>query len=59
MLQLASPRTPKSDAEADLAREMKSLDPNGMTPIDALTWLARQRALLLEVENGGESGGGA
>jgi hypothetical protein len=38
---------------------MKSLDPNGMTPIDALTWLARQRALLLEVENGGESGGGA
>ena len=59
MLQLAPPRTPKSDAEADLAREMKSLDPNGMTPIDALTWLARQRALLLEVENGGESGGGA
>ena len=57
-LLLAAPsRGPRADREAALAAELRHLDPNTLTPLDALTWLARQRAALLEAESGEDPGG--
>ncbi|MCB9722980.1 MAG: DNA mismatch repair protein MutS [Spirochaetaceae bacterium] len=46
-LALAPARSPRVDAEAELAAALRALDPNALTPLDALTWLARQRTQLL------------
>ena len=54
-LALQPQRSRKGDAEGELARALRALDTNEMTPIDALTWLARSRASLLEAS--GEGGG--
>lgn len=57
-LLLAAPsRGARADREAALAAELRQLDPNTLTPLDALTWLARQRAALLEAESGEGPGG--
>jgi len=50
-LLLAPPRTPAAEAEAELAAALKALDPNSMTPLDALTWLAKSRASLLATDD--------
>ena len=34
-------RSPKGEAEAELIRSFRELDPDAMTPIDALTWLVK------------------
>jgi DNA mismatch repair protein MutS len=34
-------RSPEGEAEAELLRAFRELDPDSMTPIDALTWLAK------------------
>jgi hypothetical protein len=56
---LATPRTPKAAAEGELAAAIKALDPNSMTPLDALTWLAKSRSSLLTAEDEAGSGGKA
>jgi DNA mismatch repair protein MutS len=58
-LMLATPRTPKAAAEGELAAAIKALDPNSMTPLDALTWLAKSRSSLLTAEDEAGSGGKA
>ncbi len=59
-LMLAAPsRGARADREAAIAAELRALDPNALTPLDALTWLAKQRAALLEVEPGDDPGGAA
>jgi DNA mismatch repair protein MutS len=40
-------RSLKAEAEAEFVNAFKELDPNVMTPIDALTWLAKSRESLL------------
>ena len=57
-LQLASARTPRNDAASQLADALRALDPNSLTPLDALTWLAKSRASLLVAEDDGHSGAG-
>jgi DNA mismatch repair protein MutS len=49
----------KTAAESELLEAMKSLDLNTMTPIDALTWLARGRLTLTDSDskNAEEEGG--
>ncbi len=42
-LALRPQRSRKEDAEAEFLRAFRALDPNEMTPIDALTWLAKSR----------------
>ena len=56
-LQLAPARPPRSDAAGELAATLRDLDPNSMTPLDALTWLAKSRASLLAAEDEERSGG--
>ena len=46
-LALRPQRSAKAEAEAEFVRAFQELDPNGMTPLDALTWLAKSRASLL------------
>ena len=46
-LALRQKRSPRGEAEIELANALRAVDPNSLTPIDALTWLARQRALLV------------
>jgi len=53
-LALKPQRSPRSEAEAELLRKLRAIDPDAMTPIDALTWLARERASLLRHEPEGE-----
>jgi len=45
-LSLRPQRSPKAEAEAEFLAAFRALDPNTMTPIDALTWLAKSRASL-------------
>jgi hypothetical protein len=56
---LAPQRGPRRDRETALATALRELDPNTLTPLDALTWLAKQRAELLEAENRDDPGGRA
>ena len=56
-LQLAPARPPRNDAAGALAAALRELDPNTMTPLDALTWLAKSRATLLAAEDEERSGG--
>jgi DNA mismatch repair protein MutS len=49
-LALEPQRSPRGQAEADLLQELRSIDPDCITPIDALTWLARNHARLLEAD---------
>jgi DNA mismatch repair protein MutS len=58
-LMLAPQRGPRRDRELALAVSLRELDPNTLTPLDALTWLARQRAELLEAEGREDPGGSA
>ena len=55
-LALAPIRSPKREAEAEFLRAFEALDPNSMTPLDALTWLAKSRAALQAVKEEGERG---
>jgi DNA mismatch repair protein MutS len=55
-LALAPIRSPKREAEAEFLRAFEELDPNSMTPLDALTWLAKSRAALQAVKEKGERG---
>lgn len=55
-LALAPIRSPKREAEAEFLRAFEALDPNSMTPLDALTWLAKSRAALQTVKEEGERG---
>ena len=57
-LALAPARSPKADAEAELAASLRAADPNAMTPLDALTWIAQRRAMLLEHERDHDDGDG-
>jgi DNA mismatch repair protein MutS len=50
-LALAPQRSPRGQAETDLLQELRSIDPDSITPIDALTWLARNHARLLEADD--------
>ena len=45
-LALRPQRSPKGEAEAEFLRAFRALDPNLMTPIDALTWLTKSRESL-------------
>jgi DNA mismatch repair protein MutS len=45
-LALRPQRSPKAEAEAEFLSAFRALDPNVMTPIDALTWLAKSRESL-------------
>ncbi len=56
-LQLAPARAPRNDAASQLADALRALDPNALTPLDALTWLAKSRASLLAAEDDEPSGG--
>jgi len=56
MLALRPPRSAKGEAETECIEALKALDPDAMTPIDALTWLVKSRAGLLAV---GDEGDGA
>ncbi len=52
-LALQPQRSPKGEAEAELLRSFRDLDPDSMTPIDALTWLVQSRErLVLATERG-------
>jgi DNA mismatch repair protein MutS len=42
-LALRPQRSPKAEAEAEFLSAFRALDPNAMTPIDALTWLVKSR----------------
>jgi len=57
-LELAPARVPRNDAASQLADALRALDPNALTPLDALTWLAKSRASLLADEDDELSGGG-
>ncbi|MFK7897445.1 MAG: DNA mismatch repair protein MutS [Myxococcota bacterium] len=53
-LALTAPaRSQKGQAEEELLRAVRALDPNSMTPLDALTFLAAERARLLSAEEEG------
>lgn len=56
-LSLAPARAPRNDAAGLLADALRALDPNTLTPLDALTWIARSRATLLAAEDEEGSGG--
>jgi len=45
-LALRPQRSPKAEAEAEFLRAFRALEPDVMTPIDALTWLAKSRESL-------------
>lgn len=52
---LRPPRSKKDEAEAEFLSAFRALDPNAMTPIDALTWLAKSReGLSSATDNEGE-----
>ena len=54
-LALRPQRSRKAEAEAEFLRAFRTLDPNVMTPIDALTWLAKSRkSLSAAAEDEGE-----
>ena len=54
-LALRPQRSPKGEAEEEFLRAFRALDPNVMTPIDALTWLAKSRqSLSLPTDDEGE-----
>ena len=57
-LALRPPRSAKDDAEAEFLRAFRELDPDAMTPIDALTWLARSREALRTADSDDDQGGG-
>lgn len=57
-LALAPLRSPQHELERDLLEGLRQIDPDSMTPIDALTWIARSRARLLAVEDGADDGEG-
>ncbi|MBJ18004.1 MAG: DNA mismatch repair protein MutS [bacterium] len=44
----------KNEAEGECLMALKALDPDAMTPIDALTWLAKSRAALVAADDEGE-----
>lgn len=50
-LALRPQRTAKGEAEVEFLAALKALDPNAMTPIDALTWLVKSRTALLAVDD--------
>jgi DNA mismatch repair protein MutS len=45
-LLLKPPKGRRAEAEAELLRAFRALEPDSMTPIDALTWLVKSRASL-------------
>jgi len=53
-LALQPQRSPKGEAEADLSSALRELDVDELTPLDALTWLAKSRATLLAADGDGE-----
>jgi DNA mismatch repair protein MutS len=55
-LALKPQRSPKGEAEMEIISALRDLDVNELTPIDALTWLARSRAAMLAAD---DEGGGA
>jgi DNA mismatch repair protein MutS len=57
-LALQPQRSPKGEAEAELLRELWELEPDVMTPLDALTWIARSRARLADIRGPSEEGEG-
>jgi DNA mismatch repair protein MutS len=54
-LALNPQRSRKGEAESETLRELRELDVDGLTPLDALTWLARSRAALRAIDDEGES----
>ena len=57
-LALQPQRSRRDAVEGDLLRSLRDLDPDSMTPIDALTWIAAGRASLLEVDGRDREEGG-
>ena len=57
-LALQPARSPRGEAEMQCLAALRELDPNTLTPLDALTWLARARNALRTADAGGDSGGG-
>jgi DNA mismatch repair protein MutS len=53
-LALKPQRSPKGEAEMEIIAALRDLDVNELTPIDALTWLARSRAAMLAADDEGE-----
>jgi DNA mismatch repair protein MutS len=53
-LALNPQRSPKGRAELELLAAIREVDVNELTPIDALTWLAKSRAALLAADAEGE-----
>ncbi len=53
-LALQPARSPKGEAETQCLAALRELDPNTLTPLDALTWLARTRSALLAAEGKGD-----
>ncbi len=57
-LALTAPaRSQKGQAEEEFIRAFRALDPNSITPLDALTFLAGERAKLIAASQDGEAGG--
>ncbi len=56
-LALTPQRSSRSEAETELANAVRELDPDELTPLDALTWIAERRARLLRADDdeGGEA----
>lgn len=55
-LGLAPARPVVGRPEAELAAALRELDPNSLTPLDALTWIAKSRSTLLERDGENEDG---
>jgi DNA mismatch repair protein MutS len=53
-LGLQPQRSPRGEAEAELLSALRELDVNELTPLDALTWLARSRTTLVAADDDGE-----
>jgi DNA mismatch repair protein MutS len=53
-LLLQPQKTRRGEAEAEFVRAFRALDPDSMTPIDALTWLVKSRASLAAGSGDGE-----
>jgi len=53
-LALKPQRSLKGEAETAHLSELRDLDVNALTPIDALTWLAKSRAAIIAASDGGE-----
>ena len=54
-LALNPQRSPKGEAETQALSALRELRVDELTPLDALTWLAKSRAALLAADDEGES----